>query len=184
MASSNDQTADDSLHELQVSQSSNEHSRTFESDDSGSGKAIEGYLYEPRNNSDFDDLLTSSPSASSGSEEEEVEGAISTPGTRGPASSWCLCGNCQEFPTIQECVCCGELSKTKAILESEKIKCIIEHPSFHAVCLNTDVLWTALVGLADRENAKIPKNKDEVKLKTWRYAAYRQFVWWVHTHPC
>ncbi|XP_066917037.1 uncharacterized protein [Clytia hemisphaerica] len=33
--------------------------------------------------------------------------------------------------------------------------CIIDHPSFTAVCLNKDVL-------------------------TWRYAGYRQFAWWVH----
>ena len=99
----------------------------------------------------IDYLLTSSQSASSGSEEEELEGAISTLGKTVPV--WEL----SRIPHISRVCLLWWADQNKDILEREKIKCIIEHPSFHAVCLNTDVLWTALVGLADRENAKIPK---------------------------
>ena len=37
--------------------------------------------------------------------------------------------------------------------------CITEHESFQAVCLNIDVLWTALVSLHDRESAGLPDRK-------------------------
>ena len=36
------------------------------------------------------------------------------------------------------------------------LSCITEHESFNAVCLNRDVLWTALVSLHDRESAGLP----------------------------
>ena len=36
------------------------------------------------------------------------------------------------------------------------LPCVTEHSSFNAVCLNRDVLWTALVSLHDRESAGLP----------------------------
>ena len=57
--------------------------------------------------------------------------------------------------------------------------CITEHKSFEAVCLNRDVLWTALVNLADREDTYLPL-RESVPNRTYRYAAYRQYTWWVH----
>lgn len=40
--------------------------------------------------------------------------------------------------------------------------CVTNHNSFEAVCLNRDVLWTALVSLHDRESAGLP-NRNEVR---------------------
>lgn len=61
------------------------------------------------------------------------------------------------------------------------LPCVTEHSSFHAVCLNRDVLWTALVSLHDRESAGLP-DRQQVSNRSFRYAAYRQFTWWVHGH--
>ena len=36
------------------------------------------------------------------------------------------------------------------------LTCITQHESFQAVCLNEDVLWTALASLHDRESAGLP----------------------------
>ena len=47
------------------------------------------------------------------------------------------------------------------------------------MCLNKEVLWTSLVNLADREGAYLPPRKN-VPNRSYRYAAYRQFTWWVH----
>ena len=33
----------------------------------------------------------------------------------------------------------------------------------------------------DRESASLPP-RDKVPTRTYRYAAYRQFMWWVHNH--
>ena len=41
-------------------------------------------------------------------------------------------------------------------------------------------LWTALVALHDRESRGLP-NRDEVPNKSYRYAAYRQFCWFIHS---
>ena len=40
------------------------------------------------------------------------------------------------------------------------LDCITEHNGFSSVCLNTEVLWTSLVNLADREGAYIPPRDD------------------------
>ena len=50
------------------------------------------------------------------------------------------------------------------------LECIVDHESFNAVCLNKDVLWTALVNLADREGTRIPQ-RDNVEN---RYAIISQ----------
>lgn len=47
------------------------------------------------------------------------------------------------------------------------------------MCLNVEVLWTSLVNLADREGAYLPR-RNNVPNKSYRYAAYRQFTWWIH----
>ena len=41
------------------------------------------------------------------------------------------------------------------------------------------MLWTALVNLADREDAYLPL-RNNVPNRSYRYASYRQFTWWVH----
>ena len=35
--------------------------------------------------------------------------------------------------------------------------CVTNHTSFSSVCLNKEVIWTALVSLHDRESAELPK---------------------------
>ena len=51
---------------------------------------------------------------------------------------------------------------------------------FESVCLDEDVLWTALVSLNDREGCYLPP-QDNVTNKNFRYAAYRQFSWFIYT---
>ena len=60
------------------------------------------------------------------------------------------------------------------------ITCVTNLPGFYGVCLeDTDVLWTALVSVHDRECAYLPRH-DNVPNKSYRYAPYRQFTWWIH----
>ena len=58
------------------------------------------------------------------------------------------------------------------------VTCITEDCGLKAVCLNKDVLRTALVSLYDRECAYLPP-QDNIPNRSLRYAAYRQFTWWV-----
>lgn len=78
-----------------------------------------------------------------------------------------------------ECICCQEIAFLSRVVED--LPCVTEHSSFHAVCLNRDVLWTALVSLHDRESAGLP-DRQQMSNRSFRYAAYRQFTSWVHGH--
>ena len=89
------------------------------------------------------------------------------------------------------------------------LDCIVNHEGFNPVCLDKNVLWAALANLVDREGCVIPP-KDNIPnryiqvftfksencnfaihkttlfmllslfLRTYRYASYRQFTWWIH----
>ena len=56
--------------------------------------------------------------------------------------------------------------------------CIMDHPNFGVVCLDPEVLQTALVAVRDVrfEDFEVP-----VPNQISRLAAYRQFTWWIHT---
>ncbi|KAL9950241.1 hypothetical protein ACROYT_G042714 [Oculina patagonica] len=92
-------------------------------------------------------------------------------------SLWCICTNCSEMPSEKECVCCKEMKNIYLMMEG--LHCVTQHENFSAVCLNRDVLWTALASIHDRENAALP-NRKNVSNRCFRYAAYRQFTWWAH----
>ncbi|CAH3031609.1 unnamed protein product, partial [Pocillopora meandrina] len=77
---------------------------------------------------------------------------------------WCSCGNCQEMPTENECICCQEMD------------CITEHGSFGPVCLLADVLRTALVGMHQVRNDRL----EDYPSNDMRLAGYRQFTWWTY----
>ncbi|XP_028513401.1 uncharacterized protein LOC110234130 [Exaiptasia diaphana] len=86
------------------------------------------------------------------SEEEETEGGK----VRGDPSSWCLCGRCELMETASMCVCCKDLGSVSHLVGD--IECVTCHQSFKNVCLNRDVLWTALVSLHDRESSHLPSH--------------------------
>ncbi|XP_067045503.1 P2X purinoceptor 7-like [Acropora muricata] len=122
---------------------------------------IEPYSFEPmRDHSD--------------SKEGELPG--NPEDSRRGNTMWCECQRCANWENQQEreCVCCHEIDEAVAKMsdiyaeglseddQNAALQCITEHPSFNTVCLRREVLETAIVGLSQR------------------YAAYRQFTWWVH----
>jgi P2X purinoceptor 7 len=60
-------------------------------------------------------------------------------------------------------------------------KCITEHEDFHSIMLLKNSLWTSLVQLHDTASRGLT-NRNNVANKTYRYAAYRNFCWFVHTN--
>ena len=60
---------------------------------------------------------------------------------------WCSCGMCSAMPTAAECLCCQEVHELAWKLQD--LLWITQHENFAAVCLNEDVLWTALVSMID-----------------------------------
>ena len=78
-----------------------------------------------------------------------------------------------------------------------------QYEGFSAACLNPYVLWASMVSLNDRERARLPEEDNIpnwcvlqyniipmfnkiyivhfVVFRTYRYAAYRQFSWFIYT---
>ena len=54
-------------------------------------------------------------------------------------------------------------SSCECVIGDFYLDCIVEHSGFDAVCLNTEVLWTSLVNLADREGTSLPPSRDDVE---------------------
>ncbi|CAH3172729.1 unnamed protein product [Porites lobata] len=109
--------------------------------------------------------------------EEEVSSLYSSRlESRRTDLSWCECERCL-MPSEVECVCCKELPFLSQLVEG--LTCVTQHESFRAVCLNEDVLWTALASLHDRENAGLP-DRQQLPNRSFRYAAYQQFTWRAH----
>ena len=58
---------------------------------------------------------------------------------------WCSCAKCTPMPRAVECFCCKELETSCERLEGSESTCITEVEQFKVVCLEKDVLYTALV---------------------------------------
>ena len=59
-------------------------------------------------------------------------------------TSWCSCAKCLPMPRAVECICCRELSEVVERLEGSD-GCVTCLETFKIVCLDKDVLYTALV---------------------------------------
>ena len=60
---------------------------------------------------------------------------------------WCECTKCSPMPSGIECQCCREMEGIDKRLTEHggSLQCITDHKQFKVVCLNKDVLYTALV---------------------------------------
>ena len=59
-------------------------------------------------------------------------------------TSWCSCMKCLPMPHGVECICCRKLSEVVEHLEGSD-GCITCLETFKTVCLDKDVIYTALV---------------------------------------
>ena len=91
-------------------------------------------------------------------------------------NSWCSCGRCVAMPTVTESLCCNELREARDKMGQNA--CITLHAAFERVCLDPDVLETALVLVA---NVRFHSYSQPIQNKTYRLAAYRQFTYWTHS---
>ncbi|XP_057290289.1 uncharacterized protein LOC130612978 [Hydractinia symbiolongicarpus] len=135
---------------------------------------VVGFQFEPirRNAKPSTDSDSSWESSDEDTDQEEVASRVDV-----AVSMWCKCGNCKEIPSEAECLCCCELESANIFNLIDNF--ITEHENFHSIILLKEVLWTALVGMHDT-NVSHPPRRENVTNKTYRYASYRQFTWWVH----
>ena len=134
-------------------------------------ESIEPYQFEPL--LDIDDLEASSEETV-GNEEENNSLEVSVEVRRGH-NHWCSCGRYPIMTTERESVCCKEIREVLNKMASSA--CITIHPNFETVCLNEEVLETALVAMFE---TRLDLYEQPCQSRTLRQAAYRQFTWWVH----
>ena len=84
-------------------------------------------------------------------------------------SSWCSCGHCVAMLTVTESLCCNKLRETRDKMGQNV--CITLHAAFDRICLDPDVLETALVLTA---NVRFHSYNQPIQNRTYRLAAYRQ----------
>ena len=63
-------------------------------------------------------------------------------------TDWCKCAKCTPMPSEIEFQCCCTINELKEHLmehSGDNLECVTDHKQFMVVCLNKDVLYTALV---------------------------------------
>ena len=71
-------------------------------------------------------------------------------------TSWCSCVKCVPMQRAIECTCCRELPEVEERFE-ESGSCVTSLESFTTVCLDKDVLYTALVTMHTVRGDKVKK---------------------------
>ena len=131
------------------------------------------YLYEPEKDvSDTDSSNESEIDKSSSEEDYSVEKV------RVGNNDWCKCGgNCKIEKRNIDCLCCQEVYALNSKFDAENyIGFITESKDFEMLCTNKTVLENVLVGLHEARGEYLEENTSN---RSFRYAAYRQFIRWV-----
>lgn len=84
---------------------------------------------------------------SSGEEKVVRRGAVQRLGNM----EWCRCGWCNVMPTVVDSLCCCDMRENDELdrVDCTEVNCITQHGSFNTVCLEREVLRTALVCMSD-----------------------------------
>ena len=136
-------------------------------------KTFNPYLYEPEKDvSDTDSSNESEIDKSSSEEDYSVEKP------RVGNNDWCKCGgNCKIEKRNIDCLCCQEVHALNSKFDAKNdIGCITESKDFETLCTNKTVLENVLVGLHKARGEYLEENTSN---RSFRYAAYRQFIRWV-----
>ncbi|XP_057303347.1 P2X purinoceptor 7-like [Hydractinia symbiolongicarpus] len=140
----------------------------------GMMKSLKPYLFEPE--------IDISSSESAASDEEEFldltnDEVSAEEKTRTGNTEWCTCGKCKVEQRDIDCLCCQEVGALQDKIEQQL--CVTQLDQFKTLCLNADVLKNVLVGLHESKGDHLEEN---IKNRSMRYAAYKQFTWWLYQH--
>ncbi|XP_056400542.1 uncharacterized protein LOC130294562 isoform X2 [Hyla sarda] len=90
-------------------------------------------------------------------------------------TNWCKCGNCCVMSTVEESICCHEISGLHSMINDERV-CITKHPAFLELCLDRERL-----DFLYRFLARIKRKNDLLYyVHKLRRTSYRAFVIWAH----
>ncbi|XP_077987500.1 uncharacterized protein LOC144442104 [Glandiceps talaboti] len=85
--------------------------------------------------------------------------------------SWCRCGECNPMATVEECICCHEISNVYAKIGEENLVCVVQHHDFDFICLHPGVLRTAIIARSDIRRSEL---SEPLLNEAYRHQAYRQ----------
>ena len=88
--------------------------------------------------------------------------------------NWCTCENCVPMPNIRGRLCCQSTSEEIIGGKIDNKKCISLTDAFHDVCLNKNVLESALGTWREFTDEEIG-----ISNKSYRFIAYRQYISWI-----
>ena len=112
------------------------------------------------------------PTESEGESEREAE-SLSLSARVGNTEWWIInkfCGgNCVAITTADECFCCQELHALNPKFDEATIECITGYSKFRIVCLDIDVLDTALVAIHNARCNPLP-DPIENRLVFWQFS--------------
>ena len=92
-------------------------------------------------------------------------------------TNWCKWGHCKKEVREIDCLCCQEVD-TISEEKFEGQNCVTQSEQFKTLCLNKFVLQNVLVGFHETRGDVLEK-ENEVRNKSLRFAAYKQFIWWI-----
>ena len=129
------------------------------------------YEFEPElsdGSNDSADEAGDSQSVSSDEEDHEED----TNATRIGNTDWCTCSCCRTMTTYEESICCKDDVPQDRLGDHS---CITAHDDFAVVILHEAVLKTTLSMLNNLRGDSLNYENNAL-----RYAAYRQFTWWIY----
>ena len=113
--------------------------------------SIEPYSFEPRHERPdpqySEDFVLSSLDQSSVSSVTDNDTVDRLSSRTWCTCNRCTCNRCHIMPSERECRCCREGNALDWKMYG--LQCITDHENFGAVCLNVDVLRTAVVSMND-----------------------------------
>ena len=136
-------------------------------------KCFTPYMFEPEK----DDVSSISSSSSEIEDENDSESKTNLEkSSRVGNLEWCKCGECNIEKREIDCLCCQEVDALNSKFDRENMSCVIKSIEFETLCINKLVLEKVLTGLHESRGDHMEKTWSNRSL---RYAAYKQFIWWV-----
>jgi hypothetical protein len=143
---------------------------------------ISPYMYEPslRQNSNDKSCLYSNDTPETSTSTTNNTNNASNEGIdeRLGNTDWCMCGECRAMDAATDCICCREVTVISEELY-ESFHCISKAPEFLILCCRRSVLENVLACFGNIRGDSISINPENASL---RYAAYRQYIWWIYKY--
>ena len=133
------------------------------------------YMFGPEKD-DVSDISSSSSEVEDKDENDSESKTNLEKSSRVGNLEWCKCGECNIEKREIDCLCCQEVDALNSKFDRENMSCVIKSIEFETLCINKLVLENVLTGLHESRGDHMEKTWSNRSL---RYAAYKQFIWWV-----